>query len=388
MATKVDGTFELCGATYALAFTCEGPSCNALTNYPNVNCLVDTAGVFDCKSTHPCIEPVVHTSKFGFSQGADGGISSSETITLPDLCQVMTITTDGSGNTSTTTAPIDGCVPKPPTVPAPANQGGSSSVPAASSSAAPAASSSVASVSAAPSGSAASSVVPAGSPSSAAPAGNPSSAPPGASSSAAPPYGTPSSSVAYNPSSVYNPSGSASAPSAAPSSSAPTITYTQVNTYTHVVTKCPPTVTKCPYGQLTTEVVTEYSTYCPETDAKPTGDPAVLLAPVPLVAALLQVVALPLVEVLVAIMALVPLVEVLPQVAALPLAVVLGARLPVAALPLVALLLVVVLGIRPLAAAPVLLVLALGLPPAVVPGDPLRALVLRVAALPPVVVLP
>lgn len=48
----------------------------------------------------------------------------------------------------------------------------------------------------------------------------------------------------------------------------PEITSTVTATSVYTVTSCPPTVTNCPVGHVTTEVVTAYTTYCP----KPTAD--------------------------------------------------------------------------------------------------------------------
>lgn len=48
----------------------------------------------------------------------------------------------------------------------------------------------------------------------------------------------------------------------------PEITSTVTATSVYTVTACPSTVTNCPVGHVTTEVVTAYTTYCPA----PTGD--------------------------------------------------------------------------------------------------------------------
>jgi len=48
----------------------------------------------------------------------------------------------------------------------------------------------------------------------------------------------------------------------------PEITSTVTATSVYTVTACPSTVTNCPVGHVTTEVVTAYTTYCP----KPTAD--------------------------------------------------------------------------------------------------------------------
>ncbi|CAM1510670.1 Fc.00g010050.m01.CDS01 [Cosmosporella sp. VM-42] len=43
----------------------------------------------------------------------------------------------------------------------------------------------------------------------------------------------------------------------------PTLTSTIITTSVHTITSCPPTVTNCPIGHVTTEVITSYTTYCP-----------------------------------------------------------------------------------------------------------------------------
>jgi hypothetical protein len=43
------------------------------------------------------------------------------------------------------------------------------------------------------------------------------------------------------------------------------LTSTVLTTETYTITSCPPTVTNCPVGSLTTRVLTSYTTYCPAT---------------------------------------------------------------------------------------------------------------------------
>ncbi|KAL7925573.1 aspartic peptidase domain-containing protein [Trichoderma austrokoningii] len=60
---------------------------------------------------------------------------------------------------------------------------------------------------------------------------------------------------------------------AAPASgttAAPTYTSTFTTTNVYTVTSCPPSVTNCPVGHVTTEVVVAYTTWCPIEDASPT----------------------------------------------------------------------------------------------------------------------
>ncbi|TFB04532.1 Aspartic proteinase MKC7 [Trichoderma ghanense] len=62
-------------------------------------------------------------------------------------------------------------------------------------------------------------------------------------------------------------SGAATTPSATYTS-----TFTTTNVYT--VTSCPPSVTNCPVGHVTTEIVTSYTTWCPvENGPHPTAPP-------------------------------------------------------------------------------------------------------------------
>lgn len=44
---------------------------------------------------------------------------------------------------------------------------------------------------------------------------------------------------------------------------APTYTSTFLTTTTYTITSCPPVVTNCPVGRVTTEVITSYTTWCP-----------------------------------------------------------------------------------------------------------------------------
>lgn len=57
-------------------------------------------------------------------------------------------------------------------------------------------------------------------------------------------------------------------------SSKTTITSAVTTTTVHTITSCAPTVTNCPVGQVTTEVLTSYTTFCP-------GDETETPAPVP-----------------------------------------------------------------------------------------------------------
>ncbi|RGP69082.1 hypothetical protein FLONG3_7935 [Fusarium longipes] len=58
-------------------------------------------------------------------------------------------------------------------------------------------------------------------------------------------------------------------PSYTDSAASTTITSTVVTSKVYTVTACPPSVTNCPVGQLTTETITSLTTYCPGSDDVP-----------------------------------------------------------------------------------------------------------------------
>lgn len=60
---------------------------------------------------------------------------------------------------------------------------------------------------------------------------------------------------------------------------APTYTSTFTTTNVYTITSCPPSVTNCPVGHVTTEVVTAYTTWCPVEGSSPTAFPSVPPAP-------------------------------------------------------------------------------------------------------------
>lgn len=60
---------------------------------------------------------------------------------------------------------------------------------------------------------------------------------------------------------------------------APTYTSTFTTTNVYTITSCPPSVTNCPVGHVTTEIVTAYTTWCPVEDSSPTAFPSVPAAP-------------------------------------------------------------------------------------------------------------
>lgn len=53
-------------------------------------------------------------------------------------------------------------------------------------------------------------------------------------------------------------------------------TSTIYSTKTGTISSCLPTVTNCPYGQVTTEIIPVYTTVCPVTKVKPTSTPEAL----------------------------------------------------------------------------------------------------------------
>ncbi|KAL7937143.1 acid protease [Trichoderma chlorosporum] len=54
---------------------------------------------------------------------------------------------------------------------------------------------------------------------------------------------------------------------------APTYTSTFTTTSVYTITSCPPSVTNCPVGHVTTDIVTAYTTWCPIEDGSPTAPP-------------------------------------------------------------------------------------------------------------------
>ncbi|KAH6611300.1 aspartic proteinase [Trichoderma cornu-damae] len=53
----------------------------------------------------------------------------------------------------------------------------------------------------------------------------------------------------------------------------PTLTSTFTTTRVYTITSCPPSVTNCPVGHVTTEIITSYTTWCPVENARPTAFP-------------------------------------------------------------------------------------------------------------------
>ncbi|KAL7955286.1 acid protease [Trichoderma compactum] len=66
---------------------------------------------------------------------------------------------------------------------------------------------------------------------------------------------------------------STTAAAGAGTTAAPTYTSTFTTTNVYTITKCPPSVTNCPVGHVTTEVVELYTTWCPVENGSPTAPP-------------------------------------------------------------------------------------------------------------------
>ncbi|KAK4443095.1 hypothetical protein QBC34DRAFT_443607 [Podospora aff. communis PSN243] len=287
--TTVEGTYALCGTTWALDFTCSGPQCSVFADFPDVTC-VTANGVTTCSSLVPCDGPVDFSSAFSYTQPGSTSVTSTDSISLPNICEQIQVVSDFSvAGTTVTGSDVPACVPD---FGAPA-----SCFPVSSSSVAP---SSVASSSAASSSAISSSDVPSSSVPSAAPSSSAASSSVAPSSVASSSAG-PSSISSAEPS--YSSASSSALPSSTESSSAPpsstewcyessiefpttgpwptepspspdktssneprTETSTILSTRTYTITSCKPTITNCPLGRVTTEVVTSYSTYCSDDD--------------------------------------------------------------------------------------------------------------------------
>ncbi|PNP53373.1 hypothetical protein THARTR1_06067 [Trichoderma harzianum] len=66
---------------------------------------------------------------------------------------------------------------------------------------------------------------------------------------------------------------STTAAAGAGTTAAPTYTSTFTKTNVYTITSCPPSVTNCPVGHVTTEVVELYTTWCPVENGSPTAPP-------------------------------------------------------------------------------------------------------------------
>lgn len=247
---SVQGTYQLCGSNFVLDFTCSGPHCGLLSDYPDVNCATAN-GVLTCTSAVSCDELVVYSSEFKYTQ-PDISVITSETALIPIICEKLEITSDFTkAGTSFKEVEVLDCVPQVPRPPA-SSSAPSSSVPTSS-----VLSSSVLS-SSLPSSSAQSSSV-----------GTSSSEPSSIKYSAT----TPSSGSASTKVYQTQPSPSSHSPLYGTyTGSPPTYTSTVLSTRTYTVTSCERTVTDCPVGYVTTDVVTSYSTYCPDVNVHSVPD--------------------------------------------------------------------------------------------------------------------
>ncbi|CAK7274865.1 hypothetical protein SEPCBS57363_006384 [Sporothrix epigloea] len=81
-----------------------------------------------------------------------------------------------------------------------------------------------------------------------------------------------SASASVSASAIGSATGSASESASISSSSAASyITSTILSTHTYTITSCAPTITNCPVGHVTTEVLTLFTTWCPVTATEQTG---------------------------------------------------------------------------------------------------------------------
>src|SRR4051812_43961714 len=106
MTTTVSGTYKLCQNTFAVELACTGTDCGILDGYPGVSCVGQGSGSVVCTPNIPCAGDPITSTEFQFTyQGIS--IQSSQTVELPELCQILTITSDAStSGTSITTENI------------------------------------------------------------------------------------------------------------------------------------------------------------------------------------------------------------------------------------------------------------------------------------------
>ena len=94
MASSASGTFTHCGPGqyFALDFTCTGPSCSALTGFPNTTCTT-TGSVLSCTNGVTCTGPTNYTSEFGFTQ-KDVIVSQTHKVAVD--CGEFEVSSDGT----------------------------------------------------------------------------------------------------------------------------------------------------------------------------------------------------------------------------------------------------------------------------------------------------
>src|SRR5438045_419518 len=95
--TSVEGTFAACGPNrpFSLSFTCTGPNCHILGDFPNTTCTTLNGSVIHCNNGVTCEGTVNYTSQFSFSQ-ITNLVSRKNHLTLPN-CE-MAINSNGSVN--------------------------------------------------------------------------------------------------------------------------------------------------------------------------------------------------------------------------------------------------------------------------------------------------
>ncbi|KAI9781269.1 MAG: hypothetical protein M1839_006061 [Geoglossum umbratile] len=94
--TSAQGKLTSCGPgqAFSLQFTCTGPSCIDLKGIPTINC-TDDGTTLTCTNGVTCPGPTNYTSNFALTQ-KDTTISQTQKIILPDLCQEIDLTSDGT----------------------------------------------------------------------------------------------------------------------------------------------------------------------------------------------------------------------------------------------------------------------------------------------------
>ncbi|KAH7124463.1 hypothetical protein EDB81DRAFT_890547 [Dactylonectria macrodidyma] len=235
--TTIAGTYKLCGRDFAIDFTCTGRQCDVFDDYPDTTCVAD-GDALSCTNGLSCDKDASYTSSFSFNQ-SDVQVFTQDHIVLKDMCEELDITSDGTkAGTDVKHTDIDNCEPKVPD-----GETGTGSSSTASSTAT--------------SGSATESAT-----------SEPSTTPHEPHGPFTPGYHGMNSTKAHEPTSKTE----------KPPTTAKTLTYTFVDTTVYSITTCPSKPHTCQLGELTTEYVTSYTTYCPgspgETGSPPPGHSA------------------------------------------------------------------------------------------------------------------
>lgn len=96
--TTLNGTLTTCGPGqyFSLQFTCNGPSCAGLSGFPNTTCTADaTNTILTCSNGVTCPGPTNYTANFNLSQTTDL-VTQSQQILLPDFCEEIDVTSNGT----------------------------------------------------------------------------------------------------------------------------------------------------------------------------------------------------------------------------------------------------------------------------------------------------